>query len=111
ETGSRGSDMENRGPVVTVPESQALASEPAKTIGDVFASRQMIRTYVAAAVGIVAAIFHWAIDDALVDNIALLVELLALVAAGVMAQMDAAKRARQQAEATRDVVYAPETVA
>lgn len=98
-------------PAVVVPMNDAMASEPARTIGQMFADKVMVKTLVAAIIGIVALAFKVTVDDAMVDNITTVITLGSIVLSGVFAQYDAKKRAVAQAEQTRDAVYSPNTVA
>lgn len=88
-----------------------MATEPALTIGEEFANKTMMRPYVAAAVAIVMQITNATIDDAMVDNITLLITLLAALYAAWEANRKKSELAKQQAEKTRAAVYAPATVA
>ena len=84
--------------------------EPALTIGNIFANKAMIKTYVAAILGIVATGTRFVADDALIENIATVVQLAAVILTPFVAQYENGERAEQQAKATREAVYAPETV-
>lgn len=87
-----------------------MAQEPALTLGELFASKAMIKTYVAAILGLVATVLKFAVTDQMVDDIATVVQLVAIVAAPVMAQLENKQRALKQGEVTREAVYAPATV-
>lgn len=100
-----------QGPVVEMPRDTRMASEPAATIGDVFASKAMLQPIVAAALAIVARITGMVVDDALVSDITTMVMFAAMVWAAVSAQVIASRRAKEQAAVTRESVYSPQTVA
>ncbi len=101
----------NRRNSVIVPAAQEMATEPAQTIGDLFADRVMVKTIVSAGVGVVAIVFRISTDDELIESVATLVTMSSLFIAAGFAQWEARKRAREQARATRAAVYAPATVA
>ena len=93
-----------------MPNTPNMEREPAITIGEVFASKQMLRTYVAAAVAIIAAGFNLTVGDATVDNITTIIMFAAMVYAPIAAKREQAKLAEDQAAETRDAVFAPATV-
>lgn len=99
-----------QGPVIDVPVNPKLATEPARTIGDLFADKTMIRPFIAAVIAIVAVTTGWVAADEVIDNLTTIVTTIAVVYGVWAAQRDASSRAREQAEMTRDVVYAPTTV-
>lgn len=86
-------------------------NEPALTIGDIFADKAMIKTYVTAILGILATGTRFVADDALIDNIAIVVQLVAVIVTPFVAQYENGERAKAQAEVTREAVFAPATVA
>lgn len=104
-------DAPVQGPTIPVPTNDAMALEPAKTIGNMMADKAMIRPLIAAGVAIVAQAFRLTLDDALVDNITTIVTTLSVLYAAWSAQHEAAARAREQAEKTRAAVWAPASVA
>jgi hypothetical protein len=95
---------------VVVPESRAMATEPALTIAGVFADKAMIKTYVSAALGVLALTTGWVADDDTIENVSQLVGLLGLIFASIMAEVEKRSIAKQQGAATREAVYAPATV-
>lgn len=87
-----------------------LDTEPARTIGEMFADKAMVKTWVTAAVGILSLTLRFTVDDRLVEDITTVVTMLATVGTVLVAQYEQKQRARAQAEATRGHVYAPATV-
>ena len=85
-------------------------TEPARTIGETFASKAMLRTYVSATVAVVAGALNKTVSDAMVDNITLIVMFLAMATTAIIAKLEQRKLAKAQAEETRDAVYSPATV-
>lgn len=104
-------DAPVQGPQIAVPVDPVMAQEPAREIGDIFANKALVQPAIAAVVGVVAMTFKIAVDDALVDNLTTIVTFAAFVWAALAGQQEARDRAIAQAEQTRDVVYAPSTVA
>jgi hypothetical protein len=102
---------QNPAPVVVVPANEAMAEEPAATIGGIFADKVMMRTFISALAGVIAMTFKVAVDDTTIDNITTIVTFGSFLLAAAFAQFDARKRALAQAAATRESVYAPATVA
>ena len=99
-----------QGPVIQVPVDPYLASEPARKIGDIFSDKAMLRTMVSGIATIIAGITGRVIGD---DQIAAWVDVIAITGMFVtiyIAQREASERAIEQGEATRAVVYAPDTV-
>lgn len=93
-----------------MPNTPNMEREPALTIGEVFASKQMLRTYVASAVALIAAGFNLTVGDATVDNITTIIMFAAMVYAPIAAKREQAKLAEEQAAETRESVFAPATV-
>src|SRR5690606_12861569 len=92
------------------PDSIAMQAEPARTIADHFADQTMMRTLVAAVIAVCAKIFGWVADDDLIEDITTLIPVVSVLYAAWSAQRDAAKRAVDQGEMSRDAVFAPATV-
>lgn len=84
--------------------------EPARAIGEIFANKAMLRTYVAAFVAIVSGALSVTISDAMIDSITLVAMFAAMAWGPIAAQLDHRKIAKAQAEETRDAVYSPATV-
>lgn len=100
-----------QGPQIEVPTDHTMATEPARTIGQLIADKTMIRPLIAAGVAIAAQVFRFAVDDQLVENITTIVTTVAVLYAAWAAQQEATARARQQADMTRDAVWSPASVA
>lgn len=97
-------------PTVIVPSSPAMASEPARTIGAAYAGRQDVRLFITTLFALAAAVgLH--VASGVSDQVLILADLIIPVALMLYARWKLAQNARQQAEATRDAVYAPTTVA
>jgi len=86
-----------------------MATEPALTIGKLIADKAMLKTFISAIVALVATGFRFTADDAMVDNIATVVQLVALIVTPFIAQHENRQRATEQAKATRSAVFAPAT--
>ena len=86
-----------------------MSTEPARTLGDIFANKAMIKTFILAFAGIVAALFKVSVDDAFIDNIVTLIMYGSMIGTALMAQWENRQRAKEQAEATRSAVFAPAT--
>lgn len=97
-------------PISVRDKERAYQTEPALTIGEVFASKQLLRTYVAAAVAIIAGVFNMTIGDAMIDNITTIIMFAAMIYAPIAAKREQANLAKEQAVETREAVYAPATV-
>ena len=78
-----------------------LDTEPALTIGAIFADKKMLKTYVAAGASLVALGFKIVIDDAQVDNIVTILSGLGMLVTAIMAQVEASQRATAQAKIGR----------
>lgn len=87
-----------------------LDTEPAETIGGFFADKKMVRTFVTAAVSLLALAFRWVVDDAVIENLVTVISMGGMLVTMGMAQWEASKRAKAQAKETRAHVYAPATV-
>ena len=87
-----------------------LDTEPARMIGDIFADKAMVKTWVTAAVGIISLTLRVTADDQVIEDVTTLVTMLATVGTVLMAQYEQKQRAKAQAEETRAHVYAPATV-
>ena len=98
-------------PTVLVPENSKMATEPAMTIGKVFADKKLIQPAVAAAVALIASLTGWAADSDVVTNLTTLITFASVVWSITTAQLAVKSRAMAQAAETREAVYAPETVA
>lgn len=96
---------------IDLPDDSRMAHEPALTIGQIFANKAMIKTYVAAIVSLVSMSTTWVISDDQIGNIVEIISLIGIVVTAFMAQYEAKQRAQEQARQTRAVVYAPATVA
>lgn len=92
------------------PKPGDMATEPALTVGEIFADKAMIRPVVSAAVGIIAQVLNMTVSDDLTSNITLVVTFIAMAYTAYSAQTGKAESAREQAAATREVVYSPATV-
>lgn len=103
-------DAPVQGPRVEVPVDPDLATEPARTIADLFADRAMVRPLIAAVVAVVAAMTGWVAEGAVIENLTTIVTTVAIFYAAWSAQVDASRRAIEQGEETRRVAYAPATV-
>jgi hypothetical protein len=103
--------MDTQPPAVVVPMNDAMAEEPARTIGQMFADKKLVSTFVSAVVGIISLTFGLVIDVQIVDYTTTVVTLAAMAATAWTAQRAASRRAINQAETTRAAVYAPATVA
>jgi hypothetical protein len=99
-------------PTVPIPADTDMALEPAMTIGSIFANKAMLQPVIAAGVAIISTTFKLTADDpsTLVDQITTIVMFLSMFWTAASAQWEARKRAFAQAETTREVVYAPQTV-
>lgn len=97
--------------VVAVPEDENMAGEPAVTIGEIFQDKTMIKTYVAAALSLLAYVTGWVADGEVIENVTTLISGAGLLVTALMAQYEARQRARAQAAKTRDAVYSPATAA
>ena len=98
-------------PTVIVPMNEQMAAEPARTIGQMFADKKLVSTFVSAVIGIISLTFGLVVDVQVVDYITTVVTLVAMAATAWTAQRANSKRATEQAEKTREAVYAPDTVA
>lgn len=97
-------------PHVPVPKDDELAHEPARTIGDLFKNKAMIRTIlVGLASGLTA--LGLKVGPTELDQWTEFVFAIGTLATLAVAQYEARKRAGDQAEETRRVVYAPASVA
>lgn len=96
--------------IVAVPDDDEMAMEPAVTIGKLFASKALLRTYIAALVGIVAGILKVTVDDEFIDNLSTAVLFTWPFVMAAFAKLDQWMLAHAQAKRTREAVYAPETV-
>jgi hypothetical protein len=96
---------------IVLPDEPGMATEPAVTIGEVFANKAVIQPAIAAVVSIAAGIFKFTADTSdLVDQLTTLVLFLGIVWGALSAQWEARRRAKEQALVTREAVYAPATV-
>lgn len=96
--------------VIQVPENPKLATEPALTYGDLFGNKTAIQQAIAAVIAILVMAgvkIPEGIDATLANSLFVLAPIVAMIYGGIVAKLNA----RKQAEATRDVVYAPESVA
>lgn len=90
--------------------ADSMQTEPAVNIGEFFASKQLIRTYIAAALGILSGVINLTVDEGLINDLTTIVFYTwPLVLAGV-AKFEQTQLAREQAKETRANVYAPSTV-
>lgn len=95
---------------VEVPEKSSLQTEPALTFGQLFGNKTLLQQAIAA---IVAALVMLGVklpdglDSQAADIIFTLAPVVALIYGGIVAKANAKK----QAEATREIAYAPATVA
>lgn len=87
-----------------------LDTEPAETIGSIWADKAMIKTYVTAALSLAAFALNFVVPDGQIDNIVTLLSGLGLLVTAGMAQWEARQRAIAQGKETREHVYAPATV-
>jgi hypothetical protein len=110
--------MDNIRPLVVVPQNEAMAEEPARVIGgqvdQKFTGKDDIKLLIAAVLAILAAFgIHAAPDVA--TNIETIVTIVSPIALAIYARWQTertkSQQAAHQAEATRDAVYAPATVA
>lgn len=96
---------------VDIPADEAMALEPARTIGGLFAARKLIQPVIAALVAVIAMGFGVIASSELVDNLTTIVTFGAVVYGMWSAQRGASQQAKQQAEATRAAVYSPVSAA
>jgi hypothetical protein len=86
-----------------------LQTEPALTLGDIFANKALLKTYVAAAIGIISLVLNRTVADATVEDITQIVYLASLFVTPFVAQFENGQRAKEQAAVTREAVYSPAT--
>lgn len=101
---------DNLSPKLVVPEDADMAEEPATTIGELFADKQMVKTLVTALVGLVSIVFRVSTDDATIENVTTVVTFGAIIVTGFFAQYEKRQFSRGQARATRSAVYSPKAV-
>lgn len=94
---------------IDLPAQSALQEEPALTFGELFGNKVLLKGVIAA---IIAALVMVGVQlpDGLDTRIADIVYTLAPIVAMLYTAVSAKTSAKRQAEATRDVVYAPATV-
>lgn len=101
-----------------MPNTPNMEREPALTIGEIFASKALIKPIIAAAVAVIAGIVSLFIGDGttitagddVIENLATLVMFAAMVYAPWAAKREQANLATDQAKATREAVYSPSSV-
>lgn len=81
-----------------------MEREPARTIGDLFADKAMLKTFVTAVATLLAGATGIAIDDATIGAIVTIISGIGLIATPLVAQWEARTRAKEQAERTRQHV-------
>lgn len=91
------------------PTTQDMEREPARTIGEIFASKKLIQPVIAAAVAIVTGLLKVTIADGLVEDLTTLVMFGAMFYAPIAANREQANLAKEQADETRSAVYSPAT--
>lgn len=95
---------------IPIPATPAMANEPARTIGSQHTTKQSLM-YVIGAIIALLAILGVNVPDGVPQQIEILVTYGSPLALMAWAQVRTMVNARQQAEETRDAVYAPDTVA
>lgn len=93
-----------------MPNTPNMEREPARTIGEIFADKVLLKPVIASMVALVAGAFNLTVEVAVVDNLTTVVVFLAVVYGALGAQLDQKRLALEQAEETREAVYAPSTV-
>lgn len=91
------------------PTIKDMEREPARTIGEIFASKKLIQPVIAAAVAIIAGVMNLTIGEGVVDDITTLVMFAAVLWAPVSANREQARLAKEQAAETRSAVFSPAT--
>lgn len=97
-------------PKVIVPDSPALAQEPARTIGREFADAAYVRTLLLAVFAVTGALAPQLIPS-LDDGLATSLSTIIVAVVGLVLARQAKVTPRQQGEATREAVYSPASVA
>lgn len=97
-------------PTVVVPMNEQMAQEPARAIGEQFANSAYVKGLVLAAFAIVGAIAPHLVPQ-LTDSLATSISTIVVAIVTVVAAQQARATPKQQAEKTREAVYAPATVA
>jgi hypothetical protein len=95
---------------VTVPENEAMALEPALTIGSIFADKATMKTLIGAVFGVLV-ILGASVAPGLEDYFVTIITILVPAIGGILARRAMAQQARAQAEATRAAVYSPVSAA
>lgn len=91
------------------PNTPNMEREPALTIGEMFASKPLIKPVIAAAVAVIAGLLNLTVGEGTIENLTTLVMFAAMVYAPIAAKREQAKLATEQAAETREAVYSPAT--
>lgn len=101
-----------------MPNTPNYEREPALTVGEIFANKALVRPIIAATVATIAGVVSLFIGDGtvitagddVIENLTTLVMFGAIAYTPIAAKREQAKLAKEQAEKTREKVYAPATV-